>query len=159
MQLKHIARRETDMETTANTSHVTSDTRHPLDASAIPVVFFDGGCPMCRREIAHYRKLRGANQLLWVDIVESNKALANYGLSYSEAMARFHVLDTEGRWQTGAAGFVELWSHLPTYRWLAQTIRMLRLLPVLDAAYTPFARWRMRGRCTQDSCGIAKIEK
>ncbi len=34
-------------------------------------------------------------------------------------MQRFHVLDADGCWQTGAAGFIELWTHLPYYRMLA----------------------------------------
>lgn len=117
-----------------------------------PVVFFDGGCPMCSREIAHYRKRRGAEFIDWVDINESTDTLSDYGLDRAAAMARFHVLDKSGRWQTGAWGFAELWSHLPAYRWLAWILRRLRILPLVDLAYTRFARWRIRGRCAQASC-------
>jgi predicted DCC family thiol-disulfide oxidoreductase YuxK len=123
---------------------------HPGARSA--TVFFDGACPLCRREIAHYRRLRGADRLHWVDLARERDLLADYGLNHDVAMARFHVLDGRGQWQTGAWGFAELWSHLPAYRWLARTLRALHLLPLLDRAYGRFARWRLQGRCRSGSC-------
>ncbi len=120
------------------------------------MVFFDGACPLCRREIAHYRRRRGAEGLVWIDIAQEDARLADFGLVRATAMARFHVLDRNGQWQTGAWGFAELWSRLPAYRWLARLLRGLRLLPLLDCAYTAFARWRLQRRCgtgTYDSQG------
>ena len=120
----------------------------------MPIVFYDGGCPLCRREIAHYQKLQGADSLEWLDITKNRDRLVGYGLTDDEAMARFHVLDAAGRWQTGVWGFIELWSHLPAYRWLAHLLRRSRLLPLLDRAYARFARWRWRRRgCNADICG------
>lgn len=116
------------------------------------IVFFDGGCALCRREIAHYRKRRGADRLLWIDITQDETMLASHGLSRAHAMARFHVLDAAGNWHTGAWGFVELWSHLPVYRWLARLLRALRLVPLLDRAYSHFAHWRLQRRCDAVSC-------
>lgn len=116
------------------------------------VVFYDGGCPLCSREIAHYRRRRGSGDLVWVDVSQASSQVDDFGLSRSAAMARFHVLDEEGRWQTGAWGFAELWSHLAAYRWLARIVRRLGLLPLLDAAYRRFAQWRSRSRCQSSSC-------
>ena len=116
-------------------------------------VFYDGACPLCRREIAHYRRLRGAERLAWIDVARANAPLATYGLSRERAMARFHILDAAGQWQTGAFGFAELWFHLPAYRWLARTLRSLRLLPLLDRVYVRFALWRLRRACDDRSCG------
>ena len=143
-----------------------------VDAAApAATVFYDGACPLCRREIAHYRRLRGAERVLWIDemagpklvvldtmnlwidIARADAPLATYGLSRELAMARLHVRDTAGHWQTGAFGFAELWSHLPVYRWLARALRMLRLLPLLDRVYASFARWRLRRACDERTCG------
>ena len=41
-----------------------------------PVVFYDGDCPLCRREIAHYRRMDSANKLHWVDAVNEPEILA-----------------------------------------------------------------------------------
>ena len=121
-----------------------------------PIVFYDGSCPLCSREIAHYRRLRGAESLQWVDIARAEDLQAVYGLGRGTAMARFHVLDTAGKWQTGAWGFAELWSHLPAYRWLAVTLHALRLLPLLDRAYSRFAVWRLRHNCQTAACRSIK---
>jgi predicted DCC family thiol-disulfide oxidoreductase YuxK len=125
--------------------------------SSKPIVFFDGDCPLCRREIAHYRRLRGADGLVWVDVASEHAELERFGLDHAAAMARFHVRDRDERWQTGAWGFVELWSHLPAYRWLARLVRSLRLERLLDAAYTRFAAWRLRRRCDQGSCRVGGL--
>lgn len=117
-----------------------------------PVVFYDGSCPLCMREIGHYLKLESALKLDWVDISRSQGLLAQFGIDYPTAMARFHVLDAHKQWQTGAYGFAEMWSHLAGYRWLARLLRTLKLLPLLDALYVQFARWRLKHRCPSDSC-------
>ena len=58
-----------------------------LDVSAqhsephLPVVFFDGGCPLCRREIAHYRRIDTAQRLCWVDAASEPEALQRHGVS------------------------------------------------------------------------------
>jgi predicted DCC family thiol-disulfide oxidoreductase YuxK len=86
----------------------------------------------------------------WVDIARDRDALKAHGLKRETAMQRLHVRDAQGRWQTGAWGFVELWGHLPGYRWLSQLIRYSGTSALLDRLYTPFARWRLRRRCTNE---------
>lgn len=114
-------------------------------------VFYDGGCPLCRREISHYKKLDRDRNISWVDITTEPATLDNFGLNSRAAMSRFHVLDTRGRWQTGAWGFAEVWSELPGYRWVEKIVRVSRTLPLLDRLYSKFARWRYRRRCL-DNC-------
>lgn len=116
-------------------------------------VFYDGACPLCRREIAHYRRLRGADQMAWVDIAQEKDMLDAHGLSREAAMARMHVRDAAGEWQIGAWAFAEMWSHLPVYRWLARVLRNTGTLPILDRGYSVFARWRLlRRSCDSASC-------
>ena len=117
-----------------------------------PLVLFDGGCPMCRREIAHYRRLEGSDRLAWIDIAQTPDIEQRFGVSPSVAMALFHVRDPSGDWQVGAYGFAELWGHLRGYRWLSRAIRSLHLTPLLDQAYRRFARWRLKRRCDGDTC-------
>lgn len=121
------------------------------------VVLYDGACPLCRREIAHYRRLDGDARVDWVDIATTPDLQTRFGVRREDALARMHVRDAAGRWHTGAAAFVAMWQALPGYRHLAGAVSGLRLTAALERLYTPFARWRLRhrgsdpcdtGRCT-----------
>jgi len=116
------------------------------------ITFYDGGCPLCRREVQHYRRIDHASAVQWIDIDTEGDLLEEFGITRATAMSRFHVLDQEGQMQTGAAAFVALWSALPYYRWLARFMRSLGLIPFLDRIYEPFARWRLARRC--GSCTV-----
>ena len=116
------------------------------DWPAVPTVFFDGSCPLCRREIAHHRRSRYADQVAWVDLSCDRDTLEVRGLSREKARERLHVLTASGDWQTGAWAFAELWSHLPRYRLLASLLRHAGLLPSLDRMYDVLARRRSRAR-------------
>ncbi len=122
--------------------------------SGRPLVLFDGGCPMCRREIAHYRRNARSSALTWIDIAAPTSPLPIDGIDHDTAMARFHVRDAAGRWHTGADAFVEMWSHLARYRHLARVLRTTRLVAALDWVYTRFASWRLARRCSDDACHI-----
>lgn len=109
-------------------------------------MFYDGGCPLCRREVNHYRRLDSDNRVHWVDISVESDLLEPFHLNREAAMARLHVLDREGQMHTGAAAFARLWCDLPYYRWLGGVVRYLGLVPLLDRIYEPFARWRLARR-------------
>ena len=130
-----------------------------LTADTRPVVLFDGGCPLCSREIAHYRKLRAAQQVRWVDITATDELESRFGIEPEAAMARFHVRDAAGHWQTGAAAFVELWSHLGPYRWLGRVVTALRLVPLLEWGYVRWAERRQRARCADETCGVTAAKE
>ena len=126
----------------------------PGPSNTRPMVFFDGACPLCRREIAHYRRIDRARRLRWVDAATEAKILAVHGLDLERAMAELHVLDGNGCWQRGIDAFLVIWSHLPAYRWLARLISALRLRAPLGFAYRRFAAWRYRRRCGTSDCTV-----
>lgn len=104
-------------------------------------VYYDGACPLCRTEIAHYRGQAGAERVNFVDLatVKSEAALGP-GLALPAAKARFHVRETDGRLVSGAAAFARLWRRLPGWRWLARLVEWRvfgrqPVLPMAEAAY------------------------
>jgi predicted DCC family thiol-disulfide oxidoreductase YuxK len=101
----------------------------PHSETHLPLVFFDGGCPLCRREIAHYQRIDTAQRLCWVDVVSEPEALDRHGLSLEAAMAE-----------------------LQAYRWLARFITALGLRRPLAFAYRHFAAWRNQRRCGDRGC-------
>ena len=115
-------------------------------------MFFDGGCPLCRREVDHYRFLDRRDRVDWVDISREPDLLSRYGIDPEAAMRKLHALDERGRIVSGVSAFVVVWRNLPLYRYLAWFVERLDLVPTLDGVYARFAAWRFRRRCGSGSC-------
>lgn len=116
------------------------------------LMFYDGGCPLCSREVAHYRRLDTAQRIEWIDITRDMTMLNAFSVSAIQAMKRLHVLYRDGRLLSGAYAFAAIWSELPYYRLLARVLRLPGLLSVLDGFYGVFAQWRFRQRCRESVC-------
>ncbi len=116
-----------------------------------PKVFFDGNCPLCRKEIRHYQRLDKTHQLEWLDLHRSELALQTHHISQRQAMQLLHVIDQQNVPRTGISAFIIIWENLPGYRHLATTVRRLRLEPLMQSLYLRFARWRFARRC-DDNC-------
>ncbi len=112
-----------------------------------PIVFYDGGCPLCRKEIAHYMRLDRSQRIHWADITMEQALLSEHGVSYQQAMARIHGVDERGVLIDGVEVFLTIWRNISAYRLLARVIGFLRLKSALDFVYGYFARWRIRKRC------------
>ncbi len=106
-------------------------------------VYYDGGCPLCRSEIAHYRKLDTAGRVDFVDI-SSPAAETGPDLERKTALSRFHVRGRDGELESGAAAFVRLWRELPGWRWLAMTARVPGVVWLMERAYRGFLPLRPR---------------
>lgn len=114
-------------------------------------VYYDGGCPLCRREIGFYQRLDRAGRIAWSDVSGDASALAAEGVRQEQALARIYAHRADGRLISGAAVFVAIWRHLPGFRWLAPMAGWPPVLAVLERAYVWFARRRQRltGRCDE----------
>lgn len=127
-------------------------------------VLYDGACPLCSREIAHYRALAGQGRepaaLVFHDVSAPAATLPG-GPTRDELLRRFHVQQADGRMLSGAAAFVALWARLPGWRWLATAARLPGVTMALEAAYRAFLplrpalqRWaRRRWAATPTSSG------
>jgi predicted DCC family thiol-disulfide oxidoreductase YuxK len=114
------------------------------DAQNAPklTVYFDGSCPLCRREIAIYRALRGADRLRWLDV--SAGLSPGEGLSCEVAMRRFHVRDEQNRLWSGGAAFTRMWLALPGWRMLGYLFVWPPMSWGLELAYRIFLPLRPR---------------
>ena len=106
------------------------------------VVYDDGGCPVCAREIAHYRRVQGGDRITWLDVSPPDSPACTFDLDRATALARLHVRDEVGQLHVGGAAFLVLWRALPGW---ARWTRWLDNAPgraVLSAAYEVFLRVR-----------------
>ncbi len=108
------------------------------------LVWFDGACPLCVREIAWMRRLDRRNAIAFVDV---SRAAAQDGagcpIDRSVLLARFHALE-DGRVVSGAAAFAAMWRAIPLLRPLGLVARNRLVLEGLERLYGLFLRVRPR---------------
>lgn len=107
-------------------------------ADARLTVFYDGSCPLCRREIHFYRQRTGAGQLAWIDVSRASDRDVADGLSRDAALSRFHVKAADGRLLSGGDAFAELWSALPRFAPMSRLFRPRPLRWLLNRSYDLF---------------------
>ncbi|GAA3996840.1 thiol-disulfide oxidoreductase DCC family protein [Sphingomonas humi] len=102
-------------------------------------VWFDGGCPLCRREIALMRRLDRRGRIEFVDV--SGGDTTDCPIDRSALLARFHAREG-GRLLSGAAAFAAMWRAIPLLRPLGEAARFPPLLALLERAYIAFLKVR-----------------
>ena len=99
-------------------------------------VYFDGGCPVCSREIAWYQARVGEG-VSFIDVSPSDAPPAA-DLDREAALARFHVRRADGTLVSGARGFIELWRAVPALRPIAAVASFAPITWVLEMGYRGF---------------------
>jgi len=121
-------------------------------------IFYDGGCPICRREIDQLRRWDRRSLMEFTDIDESSFSPSDVGKSREELMSQLHGRLPDGSWLTGVEVFRRMYAAVGFRRLVA-----LSRLPVLshfaEFGYAVFARFRLRitgrnstQRCTAANC-------
>ena len=101
-------------------------------------VFYDGACPICFREIAFYKKCKGANKVEWVDISLLDDDSVISGLSKQMALNKFHVRRRDGVVVSGGKAFAALWCELPSFSILGKACQIWPVSVVLELVYLGF---------------------
>lgn len=106
------------------------------------MIYFDGSCPLCRREVALYQGLPSKQSLQWVDV--SAPTALPCGLTCELAMRRFHVRHADGQLYSGAQAFSVLWRCFAGWRVLGWVTAVPPLSWLAEAAYRLFLPVRPR---------------
>lgn len=116
------------------------------DPARAAAVYYDGDCPVCRAEIATYRRMRGADRVDWRDV---NSAPLPEGLERETALARFHVTRTDGQVVSGFRAFLAVWRVHPRLRLVAVALDRAPFTWIGEGAYRLFLAvrplWRRPG--------------
>mgnify|MGYP002781031975 CR=1 FL=1 len=103
-------------------------------------VWFDGACPLCRREIALMRRLDRHQRIRFVDVSDP-QAAESCPLDPTALLARFHASDS-GRIVSGAEAFAAMWRKIPLLRPLGLLAGNRHVLALLERAYVAFLKIR-----------------
>lgn len=121
-------------------------------------VFFDGDCPLCRREIDVLRRRdAGRGRIAFEDITTPGFDASKHGFEMAALMGRIHGVLPDGSVVDGVEVFRRLYAAVGL-GWILAPTRWPVLRPLADAIYRWFARNRMRitGRsepaCAEGRC-------
>ncbi len=118
-------------------------------------VFFDGGCPLCRREINMLRRWDRHHRIRFTDIDAPSFRAAELGKTQEDLMAHIQGRLADGTWISGVEVFRQLYSAVGL-GWIVMLTRLPILSHMLDWGYVLFAKNRLRltGRCSAGTCSI-----
>lgn len=105
------------------------------------IVWHDGSCPLCRREIALMRRLDRRGAIRFVDAASADDAACP--VDRADLLARFHARE-DGVLLSGAAAFAAMWRQIPALRPLGLAARSPVVLALMERAYRSFLRVRPR---------------
>lgn len=130
-------------------TNITTPDQTDSDKACDLTVYYDGGCPLCRREIATYQSLPGAERLSWEDVAQADERVAP-DLNRSDALARMHVRTADGQLVQGAHAFALMWQAFPKTRSLGRLAATRPALWVLEPVYRMFLKVRPLWRKPDD---------
>ncbi len=120
-------------------------------------VFYDGDCPLCRREVDMLTRWDRQGRIRRTNIAAPDFSAESIGISQERLMAEIHGRLPDGTWLTGVEVFRRLYSAVGL-RWLVAPTRWPGIRWILDLGYGLFARHRLRltGRCDHGACSLAE---
>lgn len=116
-------------------------------------LFYDGGCPICSREVRFLRRRDRRGAIRFTDIDAADFRPEPGGPTLNMLMARIHARLPDGSWVEGVEVFRRLYSAIG-FGALVSVTRLPGIAHLLDLAYSVFAKNRRRvfGRCTTETC-------
>ena len=106
-------------------------------------LLFDGGCPLCQREVSFLRSRDSLGRISFVDIDSPQYRPDLYsGISYREAMGRIHAITSSGEVLKDVRVFREAY-RLVRLGWVYAPTTWPVLGPLLDETYRLWGRWRL----------------
>ena len=103
-------------------------------------MWHDGGCPLCRREIALMRRLDRGGAIDFIDVARDDAVCP---IDRADLLARFNARE-DGVLLSGAAAFAAMWRAIPLLRPIGLAARRPWVLALLERGYIAFLRLRPR---------------
>ncbi len=98
-------------------------------------VWYDGGCPLCVREIGMMHRLDRHDRIRFVDVDRED---ASCPIDRNLLLARLHAREGDCELVDGAAAFAAMWRQIPVMRPLGLAAKNRVVLWLLERAYRGF---------------------
>ena len=107
------------------------------------IIYFDGKCGLCSKEIRYYQKIAPKGVFEWRDIAHDAAPLKPLNISQADALLFLHGKDKTGEIHIGVDAFILIWSDL-SFGWrLLSVLASLPIIrPILVWVYSKFASYR-----------------
>ncbi|MDZ7853546.1 MAG: DUF393 domain-containing protein [Halomonas sp.] len=108
-------------------------------------VYYDGACPICRRDRARYERWAGeaGDQVAWCDVNAHQETLREKGVDPQSALLSLHVEEEGGRIREGIDAYILLMRRVPRLKPLAWLIGLPGLKEALRWYYDRWVRRRL----------------
>ncbi len=107
-------------------------------------IFFDGGCPLCKREVDF---LQSKNQNGFLDFIDINSSKVSleleYGITYKQAMQRIHALKSDGSLIKDIKVFQEAYD-LIGLGWIYAPTKLAIINSLVEYIYKYWAKYRLK---------------
>jgi predicted DCC family thiol-disulfide oxidoreductase YuxK len=115
-----------------------AEARHRVEGGTL-AVWFDGGCPLCTREVAILRRLDRFALIHFEDISQADSVCP---IDRAQMLVRFHAQEKGAPIVSGAAAFAVIWRAIPVLRPLGELAKVPAVLWTLERLYLGFLRVR-----------------
>ena len=126
-------------------------------------IFFDGGCPLCKREVDFLQSKNHKGYLRFIDINTSDFYLdLKYGITYIQAMERIHAFKSDGSVIKDIKVFQEAYT-LIGLGWIYAPTKFPIFDKFIEFIYGIWAKYRLKltfrpsieKLCTEKGCELS----
>jgi len=118
-------------------------------------VWYDGDCPVCRHEVALYRRIDRDDLITWIDIVALADNELPVGKTREDLLGKFHARAADGPWKIGVDAFAAIWQRLPVLKWFAFVFRLPIIRQIAQVAYLGFLKWQRHHRARRSASALS----
>lgn len=119
------------------------------------IVFYDGACGLCAKEINHYKKIAPSHAFEWVDVTHDLILFESMGYTKEEGLRSLHALDRQENMHKGVDAFILIWSQLKRWNVLSFVVSLPVIYSSTKFLYKHFANWRFK-KMGYGACQINK---
>ena len=106
-------------------------------------IFFDGGCPLCNREVAFLESRNKEGFLKFIDINTDLSFELEYGITYKQAMDRIHAFKSNGSVIKDIQVFQEAYA-LIGLGWIYAPTKLPLINELIQFIYGLWAKYRLK---------------